>query len=568
MTTAAGPWRLAIDYGSSHTAATLLRPGGGSRPLIFDGTPLLPSAVYADTDGALLTGADAIGAARVDPARFEPSPKRQIDTADVLLGDRPVAVVALIAATLRRVADEAARVNGGQPFETVLTHPVGWGPTRRATLLTATRAAGLTQPHLLPEPVAAATHLLSSAGAASTQGRPLAVFDLGGGTFDVAVVRATGHGVEILAGDGLPDFGGADLDAVVVDLVRDAVARVDPAGWARLTTPATLADRRHFRALWDAARVAKESLSRRAATTIAIPLLDRDVPVTREQFESAAAPALHLTVGRTLAVLHRSHVDPGAADVLLVGGASRTPLVATLLHRATGRPPIVLEQPELIVAEGAVGYRLRSAPPEHPPGVPAEPPPAEPPPAQPPPAAPMAPPVAAGPRGDAAPLRSHGSRTGRLAEAAFFGTAPVIGLWYATAHSALLSGLSTGESIVGIGLAVCMFVVALGALARAASPDLLIVNDRGIHLQRIRFGRGVQRETLLWEQVREAFVTVVDLVPHLVVRTHLGPHDGAVLTGRKYRTDVGGYVLCELRAVGVTPDRLGAALTAHAPPAH
>jgi len=105
--------RLAVDYGTSNTVAVLRRADGSVRPLLFDGSPLLPSAVFAETDGRLLVGQDAERGARLDPARFESNPKRRINDLDVLLGERTYSMVDLVAATLRRVAAEAARVAGG-----------------------------------------------------------------------------------------------------------------------------------------------------------------------------------------------------------------------------------------------------------------------------------------------------------------------------------------------------------------------------------------------------------------------------------------------------------------------
>ncbi|MFD0581656.1 Hsp70 family protein [Dactylosporangium darangshiense] len=231
-------------------------------------------------------------------------------------------VTEAIAATLRRVAEEAARVSGGADLDVVLTHPAGWGPTRRATLRAAAESAGFAAPAMLPEPVAAASQALSGR---DKSGKPLLVYDLGGGTFDVALVRDTDEGVEILAADGTPDLGGQDLDALVVDLVRRAVEERDPPAWARLSTPATPADRRHFRLLWDNARLAKESLSRRSSATVAVPLLEQEAHLTREQFERSAAPVLALTVDQTLGLLRRAALSPPTWTASCWWAAPRAP---------------------------------------------------------------------------------------------------------------------------------------------------------------------------------------------------------------------------------------------------
>src|ERR671917_556996 len=83
---------LGVDFGTSHTVAMARWPDGRARPLLVDGSPLLPSAVYAEPAGELLVGRDAVHSARLDPARFEPNPKRRIDDGTLLLGDREVPV--------------------------------------------------------------------------------------------------------------------------------------------------------------------------------------------------------------------------------------------------------------------------------------------------------------------------------------------------------------------------------------------------------------------------------------------------------------------------------------------
>ncbi|HWB35022.1 MAG TPA: hypothetical protein VHA75_03265, partial [Rugosimonospora sp.] len=132
----AAGFALGVDLGTSNTVAVLRWPDGRTKPLLFDGSPLLPSAVYAEpgshgrpgsgpnATGGLLTGRDAVHTARVDPARFEPNPKRRIDEGTVLLGDREVPVVDMLAAVLRRVWIETTRITGGLPTsETTLTCP-------------------------------------------------------------------------------------------------------------------------------------------------------------------------------------------------------------------------------------------------------------------------------------------------------------------------------------------------------------------------------------------------------------------------------------------------------------
>ncbi|GGM79858.1 Hsp70 family protein [Dactylosporangium sucinum] len=371
---------LGIDYGTSNTVAVLRWPDGRSRPLLFDSSPLLPSAVFAAADGRLLVGRDAERAARADPARFEPNPKRRIDELDVLLGDRAHTLTDLVAAVLDRVAAEARRIAGGPAGQVTLTHPVAWGPARRRVLTDAAQRVGLPAPALLAEPVAAAAYFTTVLGNRLAAGQSVVVYDLGAGTFDVSVVQRTADGFETLAYRGFDDIGGLDLDALVVGHVGARLAGSAPQEWRTINDPADAHGGRHRLQLWQDAREAREILTRESSATVYVAEARRDVIITRHEFEHAATDVLHRTVQTTLATVREARVRPDSvAGWFLVGGATRTPLVATMLHRATGQPATVIEEPQLVVADGAVHTTptpatLHIRPPTDPAGHPRQPP--------------------------------------------------------------------------------------------------------------------------------------------------------------------------------------------------
>jgi actin-like ATPase involved in cell morphogenesis len=341
---------LGIDFGTSNTVAVAQWPDGRARPLLVDGSPLLPSAVYAEPDGQLIVGRDAVHSARLDPARFEPNPKRRIDDGEVLLGDKDLPVVDLIAAVLVRVAEEWHRAVGPVRPDVTLTCPATWGSTRRGLLAEAAARAGFEGVRLVAEPVAAATYFAEVLGRDVPIGSVVVVHDFGAGTFDASVVARTAEGFEVLAVDGRDDIGGLDVDAALVDHLVSAGD-----GWERLMEPTTLEERRAQRQLWDEVRIAKERLSRHQSADFVVPLLNREVHLTRDELETVARPILEQTVQITRSILRWAELPEGRlAGVFLVGGASRIPLVATLLHRALAEAPVVIEQPELVVAEGSI----------------------------------------------------------------------------------------------------------------------------------------------------------------------------------------------------------------------
>jgi molecular chaperone HscA len=329
---------LAVDLGTSNTVAVVRRGNEPPRALLFDGSPLLPSGVYAAPDGGLLAGRDAERMLIVDPGGFEPHPKRRIDERVVLLGGREVAVVELLAATLFRVAAEAVEAGVDPVGHAVLAHPAGWGPVRRDVLRAAAAYAGLGEVELIAEPVAAATYCAEVLGQRLGVGECILVFDFGGGTVDVAVVRRDVDGLAVLASGGLDDLGGVDIDSALVGhlqhVMRAAVPR-NPQEWLRL---------------YAEARGAKEMLSRTAVAPVS--LQGGAVHVTRDELDRLALPLVDRAVERAHAVLDEAGVR--RATVLLVGGSSRIPLVARQLHVRLGVAPTVPEQRELPVAHGAL----------------------------------------------------------------------------------------------------------------------------------------------------------------------------------------------------------------------
>nr|MDT0663278.1 Hsp70 family protein [Micromonospora sp. DSM 115978] len=377
-----GGYAIGVDVGTSNTVAVLRWPDGRTRALLFDGQPIMPSGVFLDQAGRLHVGRDAQRLAQADPARFEPNPKRRVDENAVLLGDREVPTVDLFAAVLRTVAGAAVEAVGFLP-PAVITYPAGWGARRRDVLVTAVGRAGWPPVNatgrpdvapssgtvLVPEPVAAARYFVDVLRRPVPVGASLAVFDFGGGTLDVAVVRNEGVDqrgrarFQVIGTGGLVELGGLDLDAALVEHLAGPVATAAPDAWRQLSQPAGAIQWRNRRQFWEDVRGAKEMLSRAAAAPIPVPGVDRALHLTREELEQVAAPLLRRAVFEAAAVIANCKLAPHQlAGLFLVGGSSRVPLVARMLHTELGIAPTVLEQPELPVAEGALAEAAPAAP--------------------------------------------------------------------------------------------------------------------------------------------------------------------------------------------------------------
>lgn len=356
--------RVAVDFGTSSTCVVVSLDNREPQVVVIDGQPLMSSAIFLAADGTIFVGQEAERHAALDPSRYEPHPKRRIDDGQLLLGNSVLQVTAAIRAVLGRAIAEARRVAGGAPVDQlVVTHPADWGGVRATVLRSAAATFGRSVV-LVPEPVAAAVfHAASFARHEQRTGRDaLAVLDLGGGTVDVSVVRRVPQdatraapGYQVLATRGDPNFGGADIDQLLVDHIGKLVGGADPDAWDRLVSGRDLPDRRRRRVLWQDVRGAKETLSRHTYTDIPLPTPFADVHLTRADLERLISGPITATVELTLATIRQAGLSPAElAGIFLVGGSSRIPMVARLVHQRCHLIPTILDQPETVVARGAL----------------------------------------------------------------------------------------------------------------------------------------------------------------------------------------------------------------------
>lgn len=366
--------RVAVDFGTSSTCVVASVNDREPQVVVVDGQPLLSSAVYAAPDGTLFVGQEAERQAAVDPSRYEPHPKRRIDEGELLLGATVLPVLDVVHAVLRRAVTEARRLAAGAEVDLlVLTHPAQWGAMRTRVLR---QAAGrlAREVALVPEPVAAAvfhaaTHSPTEVNQDRTVefsgqvGDTLAVLDVGGGTVDASVVRrmpVSGPrprrgGFQVLATRGDPTFGGADVDQALLEHVGSLVSSADPDAWRQLVEGRELADRRRRRVLRQDIRGAKETLSRHAYTDVPMPPPFADAHVTREDLERLVAVPLGRAVDLTTTTIEAAGLRAQQLNaIFLVGGSSRIPMVSRLVHERTGVVPTTLDQPETVVARGAL----------------------------------------------------------------------------------------------------------------------------------------------------------------------------------------------------------------------
>ena len=345
-------YTLGVDLGTTFTAAAVWRDGRAEICALGTRSAVIPSVVLARADGTMLTGEAAARRASVDPDRVAREFKRRFgDSTPLLLGGSPYSADALTARLLRAVLTTVTDREGRPPSSVCVSHPANWGPYKTDLLRHAVRMADVRAPVVYTtEPEAAAISYARQERLA--EGDTVAVYDLGGGTFDAAVLRRTARGFEILGQpEGIERLGGVDVDAVVYAHVERTVGEPltsldedDPAATAavaRLRTECT---------------EAKEALSSDTDVTIPVllPSLSTEVRLTRAELEDMVRPSLYDSIEALKRALRSAAVEPdGLSAVLLVGGASRMPLVAQLVGSELGRPVAVDTHPKHAVALGA-----------------------------------------------------------------------------------------------------------------------------------------------------------------------------------------------------------------------
>ncbi|WP_188570369.1 Hsp70 family protein [Arthrobacter liuii] len=350
-------YALAVDVGTSFTAAAVVRfhQGPSSAPECL---PLgargasVPSVVYYPEEGTVLVGEAAERRGLDSPERVVREFKRRIgDDVPIILGTLALQAEDVFATMARWVADRAAEREGGPPSAVFLTHPATWGSHRLASVRGALAAHGLGNITLLPEPEAAALHYASQVRV--EEGSTIAVYDLGGGTFDTAVLRKSGSSRFELVGrpEGIEDLGGADFDAAVFRYVAEhtgnALADLDP------TDPAVLGAMTRLRR---ECVEAKEALSvdSEANIPVLLPGIQQQVRLVRSEFEALIEESVRETVEALEHSLAQLHLEPAdLSTVLLIGGSSRIPLVAQVVSEELDRPIAVDADPKSSICLGA-----------------------------------------------------------------------------------------------------------------------------------------------------------------------------------------------------------------------
>ena len=350
-------WHIAVDFGTSNSAAAHTAPMTGAvetLPLSHRSN-LIPSAVFVQADGAIHCGDSAISLGRRDPSRLVPAPKRYIGHDQVQVAGQDVPLNALIGAVLYGVLERGrAQHSGENPTTVTLTHPESWSVHNVDMLLSAAATVGLSKDTIrtISEPRAAAIHYAAQQHIPA--GSHVAVFDFGGGTLDIAVLRAEQNGdFSVVAAKGDNTLGGRTIDNVLYRWVLDQVEHNDPDTADELKS----AEVSVMHSLDQSIREAKEMLSDTSSATITVstPRGEHDFLITRDEFNTLIDKVVGRAVELTQAALSQAGVDK-STPIYMTGGSSRIPYVQNRLGEVG--TVMTLDDPKTVVARGALAATM------------------------------------------------------------------------------------------------------------------------------------------------------------------------------------------------------------------
>lgn len=339
---------IGIDLGTTYSALAVVNQHG--KPEIVsnrEGERITPSVVLFDGDMPIV-GSIAKRSAVASPLNVVQFVKRQMGNPKWEFRDengaayKPEEISAMI---LKRLKEDAEAFLDEEIRDAVITVPAYFDDAQRKATQDAGRIAGLNVLRIINEPTAAA---LAYGIEKLQQTQTILVYDLGGGTFDVTIMRLGGDGIEVVATGGDKNLGGFDWDNQVMTFLNDAFKK--DGGPDLLDDPALEQDLR------DKAEIAKKTLSMKDKTNVFLSAGGKNLSITltREQFEAITESLLKRTHTIMELVLEDAGLTWSQIDkTLLVGGSTRMHAVPLLIERVTGKKPSIELHPDEVVALGA-----------------------------------------------------------------------------------------------------------------------------------------------------------------------------------------------------------------------
>lgn len=342
---------VGVDFGSTRAKVAITKwdNDSGSAVKWSRVVATIPCVAFLGADQELTIGDHAQKLGATDPHRVIRDFKRRIgDSVPIVADGWCVSTESIMATFVRKLVDDVCDEQNVTPDLVALAHPAHWGPYKQALLADALRDAGLPEVLLVPEPAAAVRNaVVPATGAIGT----VLVYDLGGGSFDAAVMTRSAAGEFHAVGipQGLDWLGGDDFDQAIFTRVREGVRLQDrdPAD------PEALAQMARLR---EACTQAKETLSLDTEVTIPVATTRYRTRfrLVRSEFDELVRDAIEDTLDATRRAIGSAGLSVSDVDaIVLAGGSSRIPLVAQMISAEFSLPILVDSRPEDAIAQGA-----------------------------------------------------------------------------------------------------------------------------------------------------------------------------------------------------------------------
>ncbi|MBH37295.1 MAG: hypothetical protein CMD89_05245 [Gammaproteobacteria bacterium] len=331
---------VGIDLGTTYSSIAKLDDTG--RPIIIDnaeGKNVTPSIVSFESDNSVVVGEVAMQNFGIDKNTFGRFKREMGTDKEYVAFDKKYNPTSLSSFVLKKLKDDA-ELSIGEISEAVVTIPANFANEAREATLAAAKTSGLSIKNIINEPTAAALYYAFASG--DELNGNYAIYDLGGGTFDISLIKVEGTEIEVINSDGVSKLGGDDFDEKLIRIVRDkykkeAKEELDAEDFTK-----------------NQAEEHKKILSTRSSTKIRISSKRKTIEVTREEYENAISTLIaesEITCENAVEEANLSMDDIN--EVILVGGSTRIPAVKASVEKVFKKTPKTVGNPDEAVSLGA-----------------------------------------------------------------------------------------------------------------------------------------------------------------------------------------------------------------------